>query len=218
MGTLSISTFTKKSEKPSKVAKGFFISAIVNIIVLFILAVASYFSPQLIGKDSAVPYIREALQVSGLPIQSAFVWGMGAIAAFVLLTKNYHRWLWSANLTVFLAFMLFVAPPVAALMDAQRQLPIRQLSALITQVDKPNEDLLVIGFIRPSVVFYTQRNVQFLSNTKGAIAHLKATANDRADTVLILSLPKYPFNTKSASQNLLINSSYCLLPFAFCLS
>jgi 4-amino-4-deoxy-L-arabinose transferase-like glycosyltransferase len=201
MGTLSIGTSFERKEKPSKISRGFLVSAIVNIVILLILAIASYLSPQLIGKDSAVPYMKEALQVSGLPVQSALVWGMGAIACLVLLAKKYHRWLWSANLATFLAFMIFVAPPAAALMDAQRQLPIRQLSALITKVDRPNEDILVVGFIRPSVVFYTQRNVRFLSDIKKALAHLKATANNKPDTVLILSLPKYPFRMHLTPQD-----------------
>jgi 4-amino-4-deoxy-L-arabinose transferase-like glycosyltransferase len=201
MGNLSIDRLFSISEKQSKISQGFLVSAIVNIVILLVLSIASYLSPQLIGKDSAVPYMREALQVSGLPIQSGLVWGIGAIACIVLLARKYHRWLWSANLATFMAFMIFVMPPATALMDAQRQLPIRQLSTLITQVDKPNEDILVVGFIRPSVVFYTQRNVQFSSDINKAIAFIKKNANNKPDTVLILSLPKYPFRMHLTPQD-----------------
>lgn len=203
-GRMGVDLISNRVEKKSKPDRGFVISAIVNIVILLILAVGSFLSPQLIGKDPATPYVAQVLQLSGLPVVSALIWGMGAIACILLLLKkSKRRWLWGANLAAFMAFMLFVAPAGANLMDSQRQLPIRRLSALITQVDKPNEEIIVMGFIRPSVVFYTQRNVQFLEGAKEAIDFLKQNANKnkQPNTVLILSLPKYPPRLKLQPQD-----------------
>ncbi len=194
-GRMGVELISNKVEKKSKPDRVFVISAIVNIVILLVLAIGSFLSPQLIGKDPTTPYVAQVLQLSGLPVVSALIWGMGAIACILLLLKKSNRrWLWGANLAAFMAFMLFVAPAGANLMDSQRQLPIRRLSTLITQVDKPNEEIIVMGFIRPSVVFYTQRNVQFLEGAKETITHLKQNANQnkQPNTVLILSLPKYP--------------------------
>jgi 4-amino-4-deoxy-L-arabinose transferase-like glycosyltransferase len=186
---------SKGAQKQTKRFNGFLISAIVNIFVLLILSVASFFSPQLIGKDPDSPYLGQILQLSGLPLQSALVWGLGAIGCMMLLLKRSNwRWLWSANLATFMAFMVFITPAATNLMDSQRQLPLRKLSSLITQVAKPNEEILSIGSLKASVVFYTQRNVQFLDNATEAIEYLKQTTHikNKPDTVLILSLPKYP--------------------------
>jgi hypothetical protein len=183
-----------REEKKSKRFNGFLISAIVNVVILLILCIASFISPQLIGKDPDTPYVGQILQLSGLPLQAALIWGLGAIACIMLLLKKSNwRWLWSANLAIFMAFMVFIAPAAANLLDSQRQLPIRELSSLITQINKPNEEILLIGTIKPSVVFYTQRNIKFLDNADEAIAYFKQTSNNKneADTVLILSLPKY---------------------------
>ncbi|MCL1473114.1 ArnT family glycosyltransferase [Argonema antarcticum] len=172
----------------SKKNTGLFISAIFNILFLIILAVGTFLSPKLMGYDPAMPQVRQILQQSGLPILSGIVWGTAAIASIFLLWRQ-RRWLWSANLAGFMAFMIFVAPPAALLIDEQRQLPLRQLSALVTQVEKPGEELIAIGFIRPSVVFYTQRTVNYIQTFKEAFVYIKETAVTvpNPPTVLILS-------------------------------
>jgi len=170
---------------------GLFISAIFNILFLIILAVGTFLSPKLMGYDPAMPQVRQILQQSGLPILSGIVWATAAIASIFLLWRQ-RRWLWSANLAGFMAFMIFVAPPAALLIDEQRQLPLRELSALVTQVEKPGEELIAIGFIRPSVVFYTQRTVNYIKTFEEAIVYIKETATIEPNppTVLILSNPK----------------------------
>ncbi len=186
---------SRETQGQTKRFNGFLMSAIVNIVILLILSVASFISPQLIGKDPDSPYLGQILQLSGLPLQTASIWGLGAIACIMLLLKRSNwRWLWSGNLATLMAFMIFITPAAANLMDSQRQLPLRKLSTLITQVAKPNEEILSIGSLKASVVFYTQRNVQFLDNATEAIEHLKQTTHikNKPDTVLILSLPKYP--------------------------
>jgi len=91
-----------------------------------------------------------------------------------------------------MAFTSLVAPPAALLMDTQRQLPLRQLSGLITQTMRPGEELIKLGFIRPSVIFYTRRNVTHLSSPENLRSHLerRATTEPKALSVLVLSKSK----------------------------
>lgn len=100
-----------------------------------------------------------------------------------------RRWLWIPNLIGFLAFIIFVLTPVALLMDQARQLPLRELSAIATSVRQGNEELIMIGFKKPSVVFYTQRPVTYFSHAKYAIAHIEKNTTPESPSVLILASP-----------------------------
>lgn len=176
----------------SKRNSGLFLSAVFNIVFLLILAAGTFLSPKLIGYDPDVPQLRQALERSSLPTLSGVIWSAAAVVSlFLLLQRQRWRWLWSTNLAAMLAFTIFVAPPAALLMDKQRQLPVRQISALVTKVRKPGEELIMIGFIRPSLVYYTKRTVNFIKTPREAFAYIKKTAATRPNppTVLIVSKP-----------------------------
>lgn len=167
---------------------GMAIAAIFNIVFLLILAVGTFFSTRLMGYDPAMPQVREVLQASGLPILSGIIWGLAAIVTIFLLMKQQRwRWLWSTNLAAMLAFLMFVAPPAALLMDAQRQLPLRQLSELVTKTQKPGEELIAIGFIRPSLTFYTRQTVNYIDTFSEGLAYIEqaAASEPNPPTVLI---------------------------------
>lgn len=185
------------ADKPNKKIMGVLISASFNILFLVILSAATFLSTYLIGYDPATPQLREVLQASGLPTLSGIIWGIAAIASiFLLLNKQQWRWLWSTNLAAMMAFIMFVAPPAALLMDAQRQLPLRQLSEIVIQAQKPGEELIAIGFIRPSLTFYTRQTVSYIDTFEEAFAHIKQSTITlpNPNTVLLLGRVKI-FNT-----------------------
>jgi 4-amino-4-deoxy-L-arabinose transferase-like glycosyltransferase len=185
-----VSPVVNSSPRLLKQNIGLLVSGIVNVVVLLALAVASAYSPNLVGDDPAVPEMSQALARSGLPIQAGIIWGAAAIASALLLLKPQQwRWLWATNLAGIMAFTSIVAPPAALLIDTQRQLPLRQLSGLITQTIHPGEELIMLGFIRPSVIFYTRRNVTHISSPESLRSHLerRATTQPRALSVLVLS-------------------------------
>ncbi|MFB2923430.1 ArnT family glycosyltransferase [Aerosakkonema funiforme] len=176
-------------DKKNKKNIGLFVTAIFNIVFLLVLAAGTFFSPKLIGYDPAVPQMRQALSQTGLPTLSGIVWLVTAIASvFLVLRKQQWRWLWSTNLAGFMAFMIFVAPPAALLLDRERQLPLREISVLINQVRQPEEDLILIGFIRPSMTFYTRQTVNYIKTSDEAISYIEKTAATKP-THLILTKP-----------------------------
>lgn len=181
--TLFFSHLIQSTNPSPKRNLGLILSGIFNVILLFSLAAASFWSPQLLGNDPTLPTLRQALQQSNLPLYSSLVWGIAAVASTLLLTQKNWQGLWSPNLAAMLAFMLFIAPPTTSLIDTERQLPLRQLSALITQVQQPNEELMMVGFIRPSVVFYTQKTVNFFSKPKSAFKYLQ---KEKPNSALLL--------------------------------
>ncbi len=182
------------SDAQSTQRRSFFWSGVVNFLLLMVLAIAFIYSPEFIGKDRSAPNLAELLVQSGIPIWGFLTWLTTAlIVALFLSAKKYWRWLWSVNFLGFIAFILFVFSPVTFLVDSARQLPLREISATITQLRQPEEEVLMVGFGKPSVVFYTQQPVEFFTRRGQVAAYIKETlATPRASSsVLLLLEPKY---------------------------
>ncbi|HBE18754.1 MAG TPA: glycosyltransferase [Cyanobacteria bacterium UBA11149] len=165
------------------------ISYIFNTIFLLILATAMALSPKFIGYDPAAPKLAQLVQESGLSTIGGIIWGITAIAAILALgQRNGWRWLFPVNLLGFVAFILFVITPASFLMDEARQQPLRQLSAIATQLELPGEELVMMGFEKPSVAFYSQRLVHYFDEDDEAIAHIEniAKTHSKPPSALVL--------------------------------
>ncbi|MBD1839611.1 glycosyltransferase family 39 protein [Coleofasciculus sp. FACHB-64] len=176
-----------------------FWSGVVNVVFLSVLAGALLYSPNFLGYDPAVPDLRQMVQRSGLTVWGGIIWGATAIwTGWLLLKRRRWRWLWTSNLIGFMAFIIFVVTPAYFMMDRARQMPLRELSARIAQVQQPGEAILMIGFKKPSVVFYTQRPVNYFAKVSSAMEYIEAIAatQPKPPSVLILTEPKYLENTK----------------------
>ncbi len=174
--------------------RGLFISCVINVIVLVILAIFFLKSPNFIGYDPAAPNLAELVALSEIPLRAAIIWGGTAIAIALLLWLRYKcSWIFTANLIAFIAFLVFTLLPTAFLIDGSRQLPLRELSAILVQRQKPGEEVVMIGFKKPSLAFYTQRRVKFFRNTSKAMAYLTETTDIEANSIslLIVARPKY---------------------------
>ncbi len=174
--------------------RGLWISCVINIIVLVILAIFFLKSPNFIGYDPAAPNLAELVALSKIPLRTAIIWGATAIAIALVLWLRYNcKWILTANLIAFIAFLVFTLLPTAFLIDGSRQLSLRELSAIVVQRQKPGEEIVMIGFKKPSLAFYTQRRVKFFTNTSSAIAYLTETTDIEANSIslLIVARPKY---------------------------
>ena len=178
-------------------SKSLLISSLVNFIFLVILAIFSFISPNFIGKDPAALNLAELFAASGIPLYSGIIWAVTALMiALLLLVRARIRFILIANLIAFIAFILVVILPAAFLLDEARQLPLRELAAIVNETEIIGEDLLMIGFKKPSLAFYSQRQVKFLKNTSKTMAYLEETAKiesnePNTDSILILARPKY---------------------------
>ncbi|MEA5539870.1 glycosyltransferase family 39 protein [Limnoraphis robusta Tam1] len=133
-----------------------------NILFLVILGIASLYSPQFIGSDPAIIDLPAVVEKSGLHLRGGIIWLITAILiAWILRYPNQWRWLIAANLAGFMAFFMLLVNPAIFLIDEVRQLPLRQISQQISQLEKPQEELWMIGFRKPSVVYYSERHVVF---------------------------------------------------------
>lgn len=161
-----------------------------NVGFLFLLATALLLLPNIIGTDPAIPNLQAKVQRSGLPVLGCIIWGVSASVGVILSLRRYWRGLLAVNLVGFVAFLIFVIMPTYLFVDQARQLPLRELSAIARQLE-PSENLIMIGFKKPSVVFYTQRRVIYIRRAKDATAQLQQiAAKTPTASMLILSYPK----------------------------
>jgi 4-amino-4-deoxy-L-arabinose transferase-like glycosyltransferase len=177
----------------SKTNYGLLISASLNILLLFLLAIVSLQIPSLVGSDAAMENLSELIKRSGVHLRGGIIWAIAGIVSLLFLRKRASwRWIIGANLVGFVAFTIFFIDPGYALMDATRQLPLRQLSEVVTQVRQPGERLMMVGFKKPSIAFYTRQSVGFFwTCDRSATRFLQDLVNTSPDdsTVLIIGQP-----------------------------
>jgi hypothetical protein len=138
------------------------------------MALAAVLAPRWIETDPSYPAFAEAVRASGLPWLLALPLLLAAMALLLLLwrARSGLSWLWLPNAAGVAAALALVLPVLVPLVDRERQLPIRALARLAGEQALPNEPLLVVGYKRYSVVFYSGRPVLFVSSPRKAIRTL----------------------------------------------
>lgn len=133
------------------------LSAGLNALMFFILAVVL-----LAGTRWIKPAVlRQSLESAGVLVWGSVVALLTAGAIGVLLWR-YTRWIWLVNVIAILTLAIVSLMPAMFLVDAERQLPLRQLSQVAGQVKQTHEPILSLGFEMPSVAFYTQQRIKFI--------------------------------------------------------
>ena len=184
---------TENSHNLPKNQFGLLLSGILNSLLLIILAIFFVYSPNVIGSDKAAPNLDQIIAQSNLNWLGGIIWLTAALIIALLITApKYWRYLWGVNLVAFIAFILFVLTPASFLVDNVRQLPLRELSTQISQVKQPGEEIIMIGFKKPSLVFYTRNPVKFFNYAQKARRYIKENNSSQESTsVLLLIRPKY---------------------------
>ncbi len=163
---------------------GFLVSGVLNLLLLAIAAVVLIECPRWLGSDPWMPNLGLRLQQAGLPLVGGVIWGTTAIAAIGLLLWR-SRWLWVANLLGYLAFLILVVHPLVLIADVERQLPLRQLAQAAVQTKQPTEELVMLGFQKPSLVFYTRQHVTYLTQPMEVINYLQTQTGDRTGALIV---------------------------------
>ncbi|BAY79568.1 glycosyl transferase family protein (plasmid) [Nostoc linckia NIES-25] len=145
----------------------------VNVAFLSVLATALFNITNILGSDPAITNFHELIKQSGLPVIGGGIWLVCAVLVAGLLLKRRWNSIISVNVLGFVAFLIFVLTPASFFIDRERQLPLRELSATIQEVRQPNEELVMLGFKKPSVVFYSQTHVNYFRFPQEALEHLQ---------------------------------------------
>jgi 4-amino-4-deoxy-L-arabinose transferase-like glycosyltransferase len=115
-------------------------------------------------RDPAMPNLAQVIQRSGAIGWGAGIWYGAALLGLGLILYRQGRWVWVVNLAGFVLFILLSLLPAAHWIDADRQLPLRQLAATIVQLRQPDDAVVMVGPSKPSLVFYTQQPVRYWTN------------------------------------------------------
>ncbi|MCW6053435.1 glycosyltransferase [Lyngbya sp. CCAP 1446/10] len=180
----------KLEKKPNSLPRGLLVTYIVNIVFLLILAGAIFYCYNWLGDDPAMPNFPQALQQSGLLIVGGAIWIVAAGAIGLLLWKRKQRWILVANFIGLVAFIIFGLTPAYNLVDLNRQLPLRQLAQVIVQQKLPGEELIMVGFWKPSLVFYTEEPVTYYRAINKALDYIQESKNPILPSILVLGYPE----------------------------
>ncbi|MBN3939413.1 MAG: glycosyltransferase family 39 protein [Nostoc sp.] len=180
------------SPTPSISASLLRMSGWVNVVFLSVLATALLNITHILGTDPAISNFHELIEQSGLPVIAGIIWLVCAVLVAGLLLSRRWNYIISINLIGFVAFIIFVLTPASFFIDRERQLPLRELSAVILEAKQPNEELIMLGFKKPSVVFYSHIHVNYLKFPKEAVEHIKnqAAKGLKPSSVLLLAEQK----------------------------
>ncbi|MDJ0797424.1 MAG: glycosyltransferase family 39 protein [Calothrix sp. MO_167.B12] len=170
----------------------FRVSAWVNVSLVTAIAIALFYVTQIIGEDPAAPDFRFLLQQSGLTVIGGVIWLVCALLLALMILRRFWLPLMGVNLLAFTAFLLFVLTPALFLMDSQRQLPLRQISQTIVQVQKPGEEIVMVGFKKPTVVFYSQRPVTYFKSNQAGEEYVQKQKlqSAKSQSLLLIAQPK----------------------------
>jgi 4-amino-4-deoxy-L-arabinose transferase-like glycosyltransferase len=170
---------------------GFRITAWVNVLFVTAIGVTSFYVPGLFAKDSSAPNFRQLLQQSNLTEICGIIWLVSAVILSIFLIRKYWIGLMGVNLVAFSLFLLFVLTPAQYIMDSERQMPLRELSAIAVQNQRANEELIMVGFKKPSITFYTHRTINYIRENESASEYIQNQAAKKGQkSVIVFAQPK----------------------------
>ena len=177
-------------------------------------------------RDPDMPNIAIALTQSGLLPRATVIFAVAAVVSAVVVLWDRDRHLPLITGITLVIFFATTAIPLIFLLDSQRQQPLREISAAAVQTRQPNEPLVMAGFNKPSMAFYTQQPMHFFKRLTDAQKALAPPARPEprttpsgtgevSDTVLlVVSNNKYEdanLTAISTSDSLARASAYRLL-------
>jgi 4-amino-4-deoxy-L-arabinose transferase-like glycosyltransferase len=166
---------------------GLLITIISNLILVIILAIAFFAAPLFVGKDPAILDFKESLLNSGLTWRGGIIWGIATVLiAYCLRYRKRWSLIFIVNLVAFICLIIFVLVPASFFIDQTRQLPLREIAQTIIQEQRPQEELIMVGFQKPSLVFYTQRYIDFIKQPEKASNYLRKKQHNQANSSLLI--------------------------------
>ena len=157
--------------------KSFRISAWINIAFLTIISVALFHLTQIVGIDPAAPELYANMEKSGILKFAGIIWLLSTFTSAIFILTHRYRQIIIINLIGFIAFVAIALIPAVSIMDQQRQLPLRELSAFIVESKQPNEELIMVGFKKPTVTFYTQQKINYIKFSQQALEYIQKQAS-----------------------------------------
>ena len=166
---------------------GLRLSGWLNAALVALMAGAAVLAPRWLEADPSYPDFAAAVAGSGLPLLLAIPLAAAAVGLVVLLRRGPSalRWLWIPNGAGLAAALALTLPVLVPLIDRERQAPIRELARLAAAQAQPGEPLMVVGYKRYSVVFYSGQPVLFLNTPRKALRLLEQQRQHPTSVLLL---------------------------------
>ena len=152
---------------------------IFNILILFGVSIAFFFSNIWLSSinDPEMPNLGSELISSGIIFKAKLFFSSFTLLAIILFSLK------SKNIFLYLQILLligqsFLMSPIRKLADTSRQLPLRNISKLISDIREGNETLAMIGIRKPSLHYYSRQIVFYEPNTKEGLINLSDRLNN----------------------------------------
>ena len=149
-----------------------------NILILFGFSMAFFFSNNWLSSinDPEMPNLASELISSGIIFKAKLFFSSFTLLAIILFSLK------SKNILLYLQILLligqsFLMSPIRKLADTSRQLPLRNISKLISDIREGRETLAMIGIRKPSLHFYSRQIVFYEPNTKEGLINLSDRLN-----------------------------------------
>ncbi|MCT7969443.1 glycosyltransferase family 39 protein [Laspinema sp. D1] len=182
---------TEGDRQPNRFRLFVGVSVIGNLILFLLMATAILYVPRLLDPDPAMPEFPRILTNSGLIERSALILMATALVGVILVLKRQWRWIMAVNMAGFVAFFMLAVMPVYFIFDSERQLPVRQLAEIIEQMKQPEQQVVMVAFEKPSLVFYSHQPIKFFRRSTQARAYLHelAVKNSNLLPFLVVGYP-----------------------------
>ncbi len=170
------------------------ISAWVNVAFITFISIALFNLTQIVGPDPAAPELYAEMEKSGILKYGGIIWLIITLISSILILTHRYRQIIIINLVGFTAFIAISLMPAILIMDQQRQLPLRELSALIVESKQPNEELIMVGFKKPTVTFYTKQNVNYIKFSQAALKYIQnpELSKTKSSLLMLIEQEKFP--------------------------
>ncbi|MGL5195976.1 MAG: glycosyltransferase, partial [Chroococcales cyanobacterium] len=177
--------------KPNRLSLFVGVSIIGNLVLFLLMAAVILYVPRLLTQDPAMPEFPRILTNSGLIERGALILMASALVGVILVLKRQWRWMMAVNMAGFVAFFMLAVMPVYFIFDTERQLPIRQLAEIIEQVKQPEQQVVMVAFEKPSLVFYSHQPIHFFRRSHHAREYLQELALESSNLLpfLVLGYP-----------------------------
>ncbi len=149
-----------------------------TILILFGISVAFFFSNIWLGSinDPEMPNLAADLISSGIIFKAKLFFSLFTLITIILFSYK------TKNIFFYFQILLligqsFLMTPIRKLADTSRQLPLRNISKLISNIREENETLAMIGIRKPSLHFYSRQIVFYEPNTKEGLINLSDRLN-----------------------------------------
>lgn len=157
-----------------------------NLGLMGLMSWALFNCPKWLQDDPWMPKLGEKIAAAHIPAMGGTLWAIALIVSLLCILWRSNV-LWLVNVIAFLLFIGVVLHPAVSIVDQARQWPLRELAKTAVMERKDNEELIMIGFRKPSLVFYTQRHVEYLADPKQLQPYL---TQSKQTTPLIITTPQ----------------------------